>query len=789
MNKLKKIIVVLGFTLFIVSIFIFIPPKASADSLNYTNHLMDDSIYRASFTMTAQDIQNFLVSKNSGLVNFRDVENCGSSTGSNYAFYAKYYSCGTTQVAAQIIYDSAQAYGINPQIILATLQKEQSLVTTPNPTSSQLTYAMGYGCPDSGGCSNPGFFNQVDNGTWQLRTDYELSIGNNYWGYTPASYPCNGATQYYSAALLPGSNVTFKDDSGTAYANFIIPNASTASLYCYTPHVFPGSSNQYYSGSYWFVYYYSQWFGGTIVPYAFKSSTSNTVYLFVNGYKIAVPTMAMLQDYGVSPGSIMTFSQARVDAITTPSVSVNGVSPTLSYLIQAPPSAAVYLVGVGTKSTVTSMQQFNDFGFSTANISYLPITFIASINGSSNLSNYVTTPTNNAFVVSGGQKRIIFDYSTYTNLNPSNQNSAISSSIAGTIPSGAPYTNREILIQPNSSPNVYLLLNGSYYSISSQDIYNCWGFAGVLNTPEYTIADNSYIAPINSTMTLNNCLLNNGIGSTYLLNTNNKLLVPSALGSFSSQTADQNLLSLLNKITNSNSPLSNLIKVTNLQTIWFFENGIFKPIPSYSDFNILGLNLNQLSILNSSVLSSLTFGGVKLGNGQVVSSPGDTAVYVIYDNTRIPIPSGDEYLAYGYQWNNIEVFPSSLLDQYYPKSSGALSQYLYNAQNNQVYLMDRYGCYALSPAQLLSYGQVFSSITTSQNYQPSLFPYLNLARCQYGSTNVIQAGQAAVYQLNLGSKSAYSSWNSLLSSNNNSVPLIITLSTYNINSLSLGPAI
>ena len=128
--------------------------------------------------------------------------------------------------------------------------------------------------------------------------------------------------------------------------------------------------------------------------------------------------MAMLQDYGVSPGSIMTFSQARVDAITTPSVSVNGVSPTLSYLIQAPPSAAVYLVGVGTKSTVTSMQQFNDFGFSTANISYLPITFIASINGSSNLSNYVTTPTNNAFVVSGGQKRIIFDYSTYTNLNP-----------------------------------------------------------------------------------------------------------------------------------------------------------------------------------------------------------------------------------------------------------------------------------------------------------------------------------------------------------------------------------
>ena len=234
MNFNKKVLAIVALPLLTVGVMFFGSSSASAVSLNYTDHPMDDSIFRASYTLSAADIQSFLVSKNSGLANFTDVENCGSSAGAHYSFYATYYHCGTVQRASQIIYDSAQAYGINPQVILATLQKEQSLVTTPNPSSSQLNFAMGYGCPDSGGCSVSGFFNQVDNGTWQFRTDFELSSGNSYWGYGPSSYPCNGATRYYNNRLVPGQDVIFIDDYGTGYARFVIPNASTATLYCYT---------------------------------------------------------------------------------------------------------------------------------------------------------------------------------------------------------------------------------------------------------------------------------------------------------------------------------------------------------------------------------------------------------------------------------------------------------------------------------------------------------------------------------------------------------------------------
>ena len=227
---------------------------------NYTNYLMTDAVFISPNTMNAAQIQNFLQTEGSGLATFSDVENCGSSSGTNYSYYEQYYSCGSSELASTIIYNAAQAYGINPQVILATMQKEQSLVTTPNPTSSQLNCAMGYLS-----CSgDTGFFNQVDNATWQFRFDYERLIGDNSWWNPALNYPCGVATEYYSTGLIRGNNVTFYDEYGDAYANFTLPDASTASLYCYTPHVYPGSSRQYYSGSYNFVYYFNLWF----VPFA-----------------------------------------------------------------------------------------------------------------------------------------------------------------------------------------------------------------------------------------------------------------------------------------------------------------------------------------------------------------------------------------------------------------------------------------------------------------------------------------------------------------------------------------
>ncbi len=256
------------FSLFVCLFFFINHPKVFAlSSYPYNpSNLISDSLFTNSNTMNASSIQTFLVNENSGLKNLSFVENCNPSTPTQPYNYTYYPNCGQTVSAATIIYDASQAYKINPQVILATLEKEQSLVTTPNPTQSQLDCAMGYNS-----CNNySGFFVQVDNATWQFRLYIEQMEGLSWWGFSPSSYMCSGQSSLYSSGLIPGNNVTFYDPyyandpvSNGAYT-LTINNIATAALYCYTPYVGPLNQTGY-SGSYNFVEYFESWFGDTQV--------------------------------------------------------------------------------------------------------------------------------------------------------------------------------------------------------------------------------------------------------------------------------------------------------------------------------------------------------------------------------------------------------------------------------------------------------------------------------------------------------------------------------------------
>ncbi|HET9174014.1 MAG TPA: hypothetical protein VFN56_01890 [Candidatus Saccharimonadales bacterium] len=241
---------------------VFFAPAAHAFTPNYNpNNLIDNPTFLNNGSMSASDIQAFLQNVGSGLANYSDVEACSGNMSSIYP------RCGQTVSAAQLIYDAAQAYGLSPRTILATLEKEQILVTDPTPSSSQLNCAMGYNS-----CSGyVGFFTQVDWGSWALRYNYEGAMQHTSWmgEYPAANYPCSSAhSGFYSNGLYPGNTVTFADSGGTA-ETITIANAATASLYCYTPYVGPYSVTGY-SGSYNFVYFFQLWFGATqaSVPYA-----------------------------------------------------------------------------------------------------------------------------------------------------------------------------------------------------------------------------------------------------------------------------------------------------------------------------------------------------------------------------------------------------------------------------------------------------------------------------------------------------------------------------------------
>jgi len=126
---------------------------------------------------------------------------------------------GVERSAAEIIYNAArdyqsQGYQVSPEVILTTLQKEQSLITDPDPSNTQLNWAMGYGPYGQW----MGFGAQVDAGGWQLGYNYkyiETHGSKNGWGVGISKQTLDGVT--------------------------IIPqNIATACLYDYTPHAGAG---------------------------------------------------------------------------------------------------------------------------------------------------------------------------------------------------------------------------------------------------------------------------------------------------------------------------------------------------------------------------------------------------------------------------------------------------------------------------------------------------------------------------------------------------------------------
>jgi len=157
--------------------------------------------FRAATSMSAADVQAFLQTQPGALKSYVGV---GHS--------------GVQQTAAEMIAEASVNFNVSPKVILATLQKEQSLLSTKNPSQSQYNGAMGAGMPDSGSIAGEmqGFGNQV------------------WWG---AQKQNKNALDWHQGAFEPVD--------GT---NIYPTNEGTFAQYRYTPHT---------SGvmSFWMIYW------------------------------------------------------------------------------------------------------------------------------------------------------------------------------------------------------------------------------------------------------------------------------------------------------------------------------------------------------------------------------------------------------------------------------------------------------------------------------------------------------------------------------------------------------
>lgn len=200
----------------------FDPSIASAVDMRRFDpgNIMSDAVMSNSNTMSVRDIQFFLESKNA--CNNRNIHLAAQYPHLSYSIKNGKFVCMAEenfngQSAAQIIWEAARDYRINPQFLIVLLEKEQGLVSDTWPNHVQYRTATGFGCPDNAPCDTQyyGLRNQI-----RLAANLFREVLNGGWSNYPIG---NNYVQYHPNTSCGGTVINIK-------------NRATSALYRYTPY-------------------------------------------------------------------------------------------------------------------------------------------------------------------------------------------------------------------------------------------------------------------------------------------------------------------------------------------------------------------------------------------------------------------------------------------------------------------------------------------------------------------------------------------------------------------------
>jgi hypothetical protein len=334
---MKKLALIFSPLLMLLVGFVILHSAPAHASSFDENNLMDDVVFTNANSMNAAQINAWInanfpsscISTNNG---FSAPDPTGYSPSGGFTY-------GGNVSAGQVIYDAAQAYGLNPEVLLATMQKEQSLVSGGGGcTTLGYAGAMGYGCPDGGtqynysgvdlysingnevtsingtcvhSVAQVGFSQQVIHAAWLLMFGEERSEGNTTWDVQKTNSPesgdvwdnsddpqsCYGGPMTAGTwSTCPGSSPVYYDGSYTIDGTSIqITNGATAALYWYTPH-FSGNQNFDNIFQSWFGQIYGVYSWSVANQYAFTDQTMTTPVDLTNlneGEKVYVGFQAL----------------------------------------------------------------------------------------------------------------------------------------------------------------------------------------------------------------------------------------------------------------------------------------------------------------------------------------------------------------------------------------------------------------------------------------------------------------------------------------------------------------
>lgn len=699
--------------------------RAHADTFN-PNNIIYDAVFDNANSMSAGQINNWLnanfpsscISTNNG---FSAPDPIGYNPSQGFLY-------GGNVSAGQVISDAAQAYGINPQVLLATLQKESSVVSGDASYHCQyINTAMGYGCPDSGSCpTNPatmsGFSKQVIHAAWLFKFGEQRSEGNAGWAVVKGNWNnSDDPPTCYGGPMTQGTLTRGCGQASTYYDGYTsidgsavhMDDGATAALYWYTPH---------FSGNQHFFTIFTNWFGSTVSVQPvggalYSQQSTGKVYLVTDSVRYYIPNWDVMTDYGLDryypiPASDTTISQ----------FSDGGNLTNLVW-----DGSGVYLVNNGVRYHVSS-GMCSAWGFSC-----FDNTVVKGL-GSAFQTQYLQTGWEltqlNAhsgviYEMSGGQRLPIANPQTLSDLGLSNTSVLFTSNLNAGQPLGSLLLTTPVVVSFPPNPTIYYFDGSSYYAAPSMSSYNDWGLG---NKTQLAAPTSSYNTTPPSSQTLSPWYIDSG-SNKYIIDSGRRVLIPSSMQSlWQSKT-----------FVNQPQNLANSLPQTTLQQ-YIWSNGVFKLsngsrhyVPTWNDYLALGITDSTTTNLQQDKVSDIPQGNDALGDGIVVALQSDNqGLYVVNKGQITRIPDPNTFNTYGFSWNDILVYSNSILTDY-PLAASSLSSA--QATDGTYFVVGNGAMYKMSPAMAADFGANNSSFQSITNQTARNSRALILSRFIYNTDN------------------------------------------------------
>lgn len=349
-----------------LTLLLLLPVTVLAEGFD-PNLLITDERFADTGTLGgAEGIQQFLESKESVLANTSADFLTKLREPADPAFKSKLPdpqpNLGRLRTAAELIYDAASSAGLNPQVILVTLHKEQSLITgnlTGTALQRALDRSLGFGCPDEGGCKDIflGFYHQLFGNfdaegnrfigmPASLVRSFRFEVGGVRVGRGPLVDAANNAYGNGNRVRTSrmGDTIILENTQGPpnnapATQAVTLSNFAAAALYRYTPHVYNGNFNFHKFFNLWFRYS-----NGTLIQTAGDAKT----YVIDNGLRRPISVFVMSQR-GLDPVKTITVSAAEFSEFPLGDVMV----PSDGSLLKNA-AGVVYIIEDGAKKILSS---------------------------------------------------------------------------------------------------------------------------------------------------------------------------------------------------------------------------------------------------------------------------------------------------------------------------------------------------------------------------------------------------------------------------------------------------